>query len=97
VKELINMISELRTLAVSATEAATALERLQVAQDTDVRWTMTVEEAAAALGINASTVYEYVRQRQFPHIKVGKRIVIPRLAILRWLEGAVTQTIVHHC
>lgn len=94
-KELYNMISELRMLAVSATEAASALERLQAAQDTDVRWTMTVEEAAAALGINDSTVYEYVRQRQFPHIKVGKRIVIPRLAILRWLEGAVTQTLAH--
>jgi excisionase family DNA binding protein len=90
-KDLSGLIADLKALALNAHEAAEALERLQTAQHTDVRWTMTVEEAADALDINVSTVYEYVKQRQFPHVKVGKRILIPRLAILRWLETAAEQ------
>ena len=88
-KELGNMIAEFRSLASAANEAAEALERLQKVQDTDVRWTMTVEEVANVLDLNESTIYDQVKRRQFPHKKVGKRIVIPRLAVLAWMESAV--------
>ena len=87
-KDLSNLISELHTLAASANEAAEALERLQLVQNTEVRWTMTVEEVANALDICSDTIYEQVRQKQFPARKMGKRIVIPRLAVLKWMEGA---------
>lgn len=35
---------------------------------------LTVEEAAAMLGISRSTLYAYVAQKRFPHYRSTKRI-----------------------
>jgi excisionase family DNA binding protein len=40
------------------------------------------------LGIGRNSVYEAIRQRQIPALKIGRRIVIPRAALQRLLEGA---------
>lgn len=48
---------------------------------------LTVDEAAAELGIGRSLAYEAVRRGEIPHIKLGKRIVIPRDAFERMLQG----------
>ena len=39
------------------------------------RLTMSVEEAAEALGISRAFAYEAVRRNEIPHIKIGKRIL----------------------
>ena len=42
------------------------------------RLTLTVEEAAEALGISRAFAYESVRRGDIPHIKIGRRILIPK-------------------
>ena len=51
------------------------------------RPTITVDEAAAALGIGRATAYEAVRRGEIPSIRLGRRIVVPTAAIVRLLDG----------
>lgn len=50
--------------------------------------TMTVDEAAAELGISRSSAYAAARRGQLPAIRLNRRIVVPRVAFQRWLEAA---------
>ncbi len=52
--------------------------------------TISVEEAAALLGISRNTAYEAVRRGEIPSIRIGKRFLIPAAALERMLDGAVT-------
>jgi excisionase family DNA binding protein len=47
--------------------------------------TITVEEAAAVLGIGRSAAYEAVRRGDLPSRRLGRRIVFPVPALLTWL------------
>ena len=49
------------------------------------RLTLTVEEAAALLGISRNSAYEAVRRGEIPSVRIGGRIVIPRHRFLDWL------------
>jgi excisionase family DNA binding protein len=49
------------------------------------RLTMTVEEAAVALGISRAFAYEAVTRNEIPHVRIGRRILIPRAALERLL------------
>jgi len=51
------------------------------------RLTVTVEEAAQVLGISRATAYEAVGLGEIPCIRIGRRILIPRMALDRLLEG----------
>ncbi len=53
------------------------------------RWTMTIEEVATALGIDRSTAYELaaIDQLPAPVIRLGRRMVIGRVALERALVG----------
>lgn len=46
----------------------------------------TVEEAGKLLGVSRSTAYECARTGQIPSIKYGKRILIPRAALMKLLD-----------
>jgi len=48
--------------------------------------TMTVEEAAAALGISRNLAYEAARDGRIPAIRIGRRLLVPRRALERLLE-----------
>ena len=50
------------------------------------RLTLSVAEAAKLLGISRNTAYELVKQEQIPHIRFGKRILIPRKRLVAMLE-----------
>ena len=50
------------------------------------RLTMTVPEAAEALGIGKNQGYEAARAGQIPTIRIGRRLLVPRAAFERWLE-----------
>jgi len=56
------------------------------------RLTMTVEEAAVALGISRAFAYEAVTRKEIPHIRIGRRILIPRAALERLLGGGDAAT-----
>ena len=51
------------------------------------RLTMTVEEAATALGISRATAYEAVSRGEIPAIRIGRRILIPKVALEKLLDG----------
>lgn len=49
--------------------------------------TMTVEEAAAALRISRGLAYEACRKGQIPTLRIGKRLLVSRLALDKLLES----------
>ncbi|MEE8219513.1 MAG: helix-turn-helix domain-containing protein [bacterium] len=44
-----------------------------------------VREAAKLLRISPNLVYELVAQGRLPHIRLGRRILIPRLGLESWI------------
>lgn len=48
----------------------------------------TVEEAGVLLGLGRSGTYEAVRRGDIPTIRIGRRLLIPRVALDRWLLEA---------
>lgn len=52
------------------------------------RLTLTVEEAAVTLGISRASAYEAVHHGQIPCIRIGRRILVPRIALDRLLSAA---------
>ena len=52
------------------------------------RLTLTVEEAATALGISRALAYEAVQHGDIPCIRIGRRILVPRSALMRLLDSA---------
>ena len=51
------------------------------------RLTLTVEEAAALLGISRAFAYEAVRRGEIPSIRIGRRVLIPRVALDRLVNS----------
>lgn len=51
------------------------------------RQTVTVEEAGRALGIGRGSAYEAARRGDIPVIRLGKRLLVPRVALERLLAG----------
>jgi excisionase family DNA binding protein len=47
----------------------------------------TVEEARYRLGLSRGGCYEAIRRGEIPSIRIGKRILIPRAALQRLLDG----------
>jgi excisionase family DNA binding protein len=54
------------------------------------RLTLTVEEAAATLGISRASAYEAVRKREIPSLRTGNRILIPRSQLKKLLGSDAT-------
>lgn len=48
--------------------------------------TMTVSDVQHAMNIGRNTAYELVNRADFPKIRMGRKIIIPRDAFLRWLD-----------
>lgn len=49
--------------------------------------TLSIEEAAKALGIGRNQAYEAAHRGDIPIIKIGKRLLVPRVAFERMLSG----------
>jgi excisionase family DNA binding protein len=52
------------------------------------RLTLTVEQAAEALGISRAFAYEAVARGEIPCIRIGRRVLIPKVALDKLLESA---------
>ena len=50
------------------------------------RMALSVTEVQEALGIGRNSVYDLVNRADFPKIRMGRKIIIPRDAFLRWLD-----------
>ena len=50
--------------------------------------TYTIDEVARALGVNRNSAYQAARVGELPVIKIGRRMLVPKAAFERMLEGA---------
>ena len=48
---------------------------------------LTVNETASVLRLGRNTVYEAIREGRLPAIRIRRRILIPKSALMRWLES----------
>lgn len=48
--------------------------------------TYSVKEAAEALGISESKMYQVIKMEGFPLVKIGGRILISVSGLARWVE-----------
>ena len=48
---------------------------------------LTVEEAGKWLGIGRTAAYEAIKRQELPHIRLGRRIVVPIRMLERMLDG----------
>jgi excisionase family DNA binding protein len=55
---------------------------------TDDRLTWTVPEVARLLGISKDTAYEAAHRGELPVKVIGRRMLVPRVALLRLLDDA---------
>ena len=49
---------------------------------------LTIMEAAEELGISKGSAYEAARSGTIPTIRIGRRLIVPRVAFNRMLEQA---------
>jgi excisionase family DNA binding protein len=57
------------------------------------RLTVSVEEAGELLGISRGHAYELVRRNELPHLRLGRRLVVPLrplMALINGTEGSRT-------
>ena len=47
----------------------------------------TVEEVAVILGVSRNTAYEGIHNNSIPHLKLGRRIIVPAQALNKLLSG----------
>ena len=52
-----------------------------------VKPTLTVDEAARLIGISKPKMYELTKSPDFPVIHIGRKILINRQSLLRWMKG----------
>ena len=52
--------------------------------------TLDVPEAAQLIGLNKNAVYALCKTPGFPAIEVGRRLIIPREALINWLNTKAT-------
>lgn len=58
-------------------------EELTMGPDADL---LTISEAARRLRISTSLAYELVRQGRLPHLRLGRRVVVPARELDRWIS-----------
>ena len=60
-----------------------------VEKDSNDSLVLTAGETARLLRLSKTTVYDQIRQGSIPSIRIGKRILIPKAALMRKLEEAM--------
>ncbi len=55
------------------------------------RLTLSVDETARLLGISRSFAYELCARHELPSVRLGRRLVVPRRALLRLIEEGTVE------
>lgn len=50
---------------------------------------LSVPQIGSVLGISRSKAYELVNSENFPKIVIGKRLIVPKDAFLRWMDAQI--------
>ena len=53
---------------------------------------LTIEEAAKVLRIGRATAYEAARRGEIPVVRIGRRLLVPRIALDHLLKGTQPKT-----
>ncbi|MDY3019597.1 MAG: helix-turn-helix domain-containing protein [Oscillospiraceae bacterium] len=48
---------------------------------------LNVKQLAELLGVSDSSVYELIQKDDFPSLRIGKRIVIPKEELRKWISA----------
>ena len=48
---------------------------------------LNVKQLADLLGVSDSSVYELIQEDDFPSLRIGKRIVIPKEELRKWISA----------
>ena len=52
----------------------------------DLPLMLSVQDVAKVLGISKSSAYVLAKEKDFPTLKIGARVVIPRDKFLEWID-----------
>jgi len=52
---------------------------------------LSVSQVADVLGIGRTNAYELVKEKDFPSLKIGSRIVVPKDKFIAWIEEKVSE------
>jgi excisionase family DNA binding protein len=63
-------------------------ERAAVSLGDKYKASMTVRDVAKVLGIGDEATYAAVRAGEIPSIRIGRRIIVPRAALEKFLSGS---------
>jgi excisionase family DNA binding protein len=78
----------MRDTVVLATDSVASMEQQADAVPTaQIEEFFTVEETAPKVKMSQQGLYAACREKQFPHVRIGKRIRIPSSALTRWVEN----------
>ena len=58
---------------------------------TTEKLTYSVQEAAAAVGISTSRMYQLVKSEGFPVVQIGRRLRVSKKGLERWVEEQATK------
>lgn len=61
--------------------------RLRDVEERDARLVLSVSEAAELVGVSTWLLLQEIKRGNFPHKRVGRRIVISRDRLLAWLTS----------
>ncbi|MFW6017023.1 MAG: helix-turn-helix domain-containing protein [bacterium] len=67
------------------------MENLNKKSLEDYPVTLNIPEVAEVLRINKTKAYELARRKDFPSMKLGNRIIVPKEAFKNWLDNQVKQ------
>lgn len=62
----------------------------------DERLVLNAGEAAELLGISRALVYELCARGEIPHLRLGRRVVIPRRAFISLINSTLPYASSHH-
>ena len=48
---------------------------------------LNVKQLADLLGVSDSSVYELIQEDDFPALRIGKRIVVPKEELMEWISA----------
>ena len=68
------------------------MNEVQGTQADEGRLVWTVEEAGRMLGISRAHAYELVARGELPHLRLGRRVVVPKQAIELLLARAASDS-----
>ncbi len=59
----------------------------------DLPLMLSVMNVAALFGISRSHAYDLVHEEGFPVMEIGSRIIVPKDALIRWIESKTNTSV----